>query len=164
MKLATEAHPSRYAGTLRRYRYGPATLKVDWALDAPIPWTAAQAREAGTVHVGGNAAEVLETTSTTSGLPERPFLLLGQQSLADPTRAPPGRHTAWAYTHGPQGVDWESERDRHVERIEPRSSASPPAFASTCSRATCSVPATSNDATRTSSAATSAAAATRSAR
>ena len=73
----------RYARAVGRFRHGPPTVKVDWALDGPIPWEAAAAREAGTVHVGGQGA----------------FLLCGQQSIADPGRAPAGRHTAWAYTH-----------------------------------------------------------------
>jgi phytoene dehydrogenase-like protein len=127
--LAGEALPSRYTAALRRYRPGPATLKLDWALDGPIPWTAPQAREAGTVHVGGSAAEVLESTSMNGSLPERPFMLLGQQSLADPSRAPAGKHTAWAYTHGPQsGVDWPAEQDRHVERMEAQIERFAPGF------------------------------------
>jgi phytoene dehydrogenase-like protein len=117
--LTAGALPARYSRGLRRYRMGPSTLKIDWALDGPIPWSAPQAREAGTVHVGGSAAEILQTTAPGDGLPERPFMLLGQQSLADTSRAPAGKHTAWAYSHGPQtGVDWVAERDRHVERME----------------------------------------------
>ncbi len=127
-ELAGEALPRRYAGALRRYRPGPATLKLDWALDGPIPWTAPQAREAGTVHVGGSAGEVLESTAIADGLPERPFLLLGQQSLADPTRAPAGKHTAWAYAHGPQTLDWAAERERHVERMEAQVERFAPGF------------------------------------
>jgi phytoene dehydrogenase-like protein len=87
--LAGDALPARYASALRRYRVGPSTLKLDWALDGPIPWTAPQAREAGTVHLGGSAPEVLRTTAIRDDLPERPFMLLGQQSLADPSRARP---------------------------------------------------------------------------
>jgi len=126
--LAGEALPARYARALGRYRHGPATLKVDWALDGPIPWSAAAVRQAGTVHVGGPADEVLATTSITSGLAERPFMLLGQQSLADPSRAPAGKHTAWAYTHGPPEADWEGERDRHVERMEAQVERFAPGF------------------------------------
>jgi phytoene dehydrogenase-like protein len=126
--LAGDALPAAYARALRRYRHGPATLKVDWALDGAIPWTAPEAREAGTVHVGGSAEELLEGTATRGGLPERPFMLLGQQSIADPTRAPAGRHTAWAYTHGPRSVDWQAERDRHVERMEARIESFAPGF------------------------------------
>jgi phytoene dehydrogenase-like protein len=116
--LAGAALPARYARALRRYRPGPATLKIDWALDGQIPWTAQQAREAGTIHLGGSAREMLQRATTASALPEHPFMLLGQQSIADPSRAPAGRHTAWAYTHGPHTVDWEAERDRHVDRME----------------------------------------------
>jgi phytoene dehydrogenase-like protein len=127
--LAGDAFPGRYARALRRYRYGPATLKLDWALDGPIPWTAPQAREAGTVHLGGSASELLATTAAMrAGLPERPFMLVGQQSLADPTRAPAGKHTAWGYTHGPHTVDWAAERDRHVERMEAQVERFAPGF------------------------------------
>jgi phytoene dehydrogenase-like protein len=127
--LVGDALPGRYARALRRYRYGPATLKVDWALDGPIPWTAPQAREAGTVHLGGSAPELLQSTAAMrTGLPERPFMLLGQQSLADPTRAPAGKHTAWGYTHGPHTVDWTAESDRHVERMEAQVERFAPGF------------------------------------
>ncbi len=127
VSLAGDALPARYARALRRYRMGPATLKLDWALDGPIPWLAPEAREAGTVHVGGSAEEVLRVTAP-GGLHERPFMLLGQQSLADPTRAPAGKHTAWAYTHGPHTVDWAAERDRHVERMEAQIERFAPGF------------------------------------
>jgi phytoene dehydrogenase-like protein len=127
--LAGEALPARYARALGRYELGPATLKLDWALAGPIPWLAPQAREAGTVHVGGSAAEVLQATAHgRAGLPERPFMLLGQQSLADPTRAPQGKHTAWAYTHGPHTVDWTAARERHAERMEAQIERFAPGF------------------------------------
>ncbi len=128
LALAGGALGGRYAAALGRFRYGPATLKLDWALAGPIPWTSPIAREAGTVHVGGGAEEVLATTSMTVGLPERPFMLLGQQSLADPTRAPAGRHTAWAYTHGPRSADWAGERDRHAGRMEAQIERFAPGF------------------------------------
>ncbi len=120
--------PPGYLRALRRYRPGPATLKVDWALDGPIPWSAPEALGAGTVHLGGTAAEVLETTGMTTRLPERPFMLLGQQSIADRSRAPAGKHTAWAYTHGPQAIDWSAERDGHVERMEAQIERFAPGF------------------------------------
>jgi phytoene dehydrogenase-like protein len=126
--LAGEALPAIYTGALRRFRPGPATLKVDWALDGPIPWSAPEAREAGTVHVGGSAPEMLEATTATTSLHEHPFMLVGQQTIADPSRAPAGKHTAWAYTHGPQSVDWEAERDRHVERMEAQVERFAPGF------------------------------------
>jgi phytoene dehydrogenase-like protein len=130
LALAGDALPARYAAALRRFRYGASTLKVDWALSGPIPWEAPEARGAGTVHVGGSEQEVLRSTAAT-GVPrlaELPFMLCGQQSLADPTRAPEGKHTAWAYTHGPHGVDWEAERDGLVERMEARIEAFAPGF------------------------------------
>lgn len=122
--------PTAYRRLMTRYRYGPATLKVDWALAGPIPWEAPEARGAGTVHVGGDEDEVVRTIAASEhALPQQPFMLLGQQSLADPTRAPAGRHTAWAYTHGPRaGVDWAAEQDRHVERIEAQVERFAPGF------------------------------------
>jgi phytoene dehydrogenase-like protein len=126
LQLAGDALPSTYRRLLRRFRPGPATVKVDWALDGPIPWTAPQARSAGTVHVGGGESDVRRALACAqTGLPERPFLLLGQQSLADPTRAPEGRHTAWAYTHAPAaGLD----QDLAVERIEAQVERFAPGF------------------------------------
>ncbi len=111
--------PARYARALTRYRYGPATVKVDWALDGPIPWADRAARQAGTVHVGGAGDD---------GRPEPPFLLLGQQSLADPTRAPAGKHTAWAYTHGPPTAEWAAATTGHVERVEAQVERFAPGF------------------------------------
>jgi len=120
----TDRLGERYTTALRRFRYGPSTLKLDWALSGPIPWTAAQARGAGTVHVGGDDTDVLRATAHTGveTLPEQPFLLVGQQSIADPTRAPAGQHTAWAYTHGPHGADYTGHAERmeaQVERFAP---------------------------------------------
>jgi phytoene dehydrogenase-like protein len=128
--MAGEHLPGVYRRLLRRYRYGAATVKVDWALDGPIPWLAEAVRGAGTVHVGGSEEELVATIDASArGLPERPFLLLGQQTVADPTRAPAGKHTAWAYTHGPQdGVDWAVELDRHLQRIEAQVERYAPGF------------------------------------
>ena len=130
LALAGEHLGSLYRRLLRRYTYGPATVKVDWALDGPIPWLAEEVRSAGTVHVGGGEAELVATIAASAhGLPERPFLLLGQQTVADPTRAPDGRHTAWAYTHGPRaGVDWAGELARHVQRMEAQVERYAPGF------------------------------------
>jgi phytoene dehydrogenase-like protein len=117
--MAGDALSGWYRRALGSYVYGPATVKVDWALDAPIPWRAPEAREAGTVHVGGGEDAMLESVfEAQTGIPRRPFLLLGQQSVADPSRAPEGRHTAWAYTHGPQGMDGPLAGDEHVAAIE----------------------------------------------
>ncbi|HUR84720.1 MAG TPA: NAD(P)/FAD-dependent oxidoreductase [Solirubrobacteraceae bacterium] len=128
LRLAGDALGDAYTRKAVRFRYGTETVKLDWALDAPIPWESADARLAGTVHVGGTAAEIRAglTDVERGRLPEQPFLLSGQQSLADPTRAPAGKHTAWAYTHVPHGVDWDAEREafagvieRQVERFAP---------------------------------------------
>jgi phytoene dehydrogenase-like protein len=129
LRMCGDELPPAYARALRNYRQGQATIKVDWALDGPIPWEAEAAREAGTVHVGGDEPEVLETTSMHATLPEQPFLLVGQQSLADPSRAPAGKHTAWAYTHGSsRNVDWAAEQDAHVERMEQQVERFAPGF------------------------------------
>jgi phytoene dehydrogenase-like protein len=124
--LGGDALSSWYRALIKRYIYGPGTLKLDWALDGPIPWTNPEVRGAGTVHVGAGEDELLETIKTSAErLPERPFLLLGQQSIADPTRAPAGKHTAWAYTHGPaEAPDWEA----HVERVEAQVERYAPGF------------------------------------
>jgi phytoene dehydrogenase-like protein len=129
-RLAGDALPRTYRSLLRRYSYGPATVKVDWALDGPIPWEATEPRAAGTVHVGGGDEELAKTLAETrERLPGRPFLLLGQQSLADPSRAPAGQHTAWAYTRAPpRGVDWGAELDPLAERIEAQVERFAPGF------------------------------------
>jgi phytoene dehydrogenase-like protein len=127
-RLTGAGLPGRYAAALRRYRPGPATLKVDWALAGAIPWSSPEARHAGTVHVGGGEDQLLRSVAAGTTLPERPFMLVGQQSIADPTRAPAGRHTAWAYTRGPQALDWATEAQRHVERIEAQVERYAPGF------------------------------------
>ncbi len=128
--MAGEHFTPRYRRALSRFTYGPATLKVDWALDGPIPWENEGARQAGTVHVAGSAAELAAAVAESRhGLPDKPFLLLGQQSIADPTRAPAGMHTAWAYTHGPPtGVDWVAAEDAHVARVEAQVERFAPGF------------------------------------
>lgn len=130
LALAESSLPSSYVASLRRFRHGSATVKVDWALSDPIPWSAPVAHRAGTVHVGGTDREVLRAVALTGddGLAERPFMLTGQQTVADPSRAPEGKHTAWAYTHGPHGVDWAAEGERHVERMEAQMERFAPGF------------------------------------
>jgi phytoene dehydrogenase-like protein len=130
LAMTGDALDGRYARALSNYRYGPATVKVDWALSGPIPWEAEEPRHAGTVHVGGSEEDVLAATAPLSGsnLHPKPFLLLGQQSLYDHTRAPEGKHTGWAYTHGPHDADWEHETERHVERIEEQVERFAPGF------------------------------------
>ena len=97
--------------------------KVDWALSGPVPWQAAACREAGTVHLGGTLAEVArsEAEVTAGRLPERPYCIVAQPGVADPTRAPAGQHTLWAYCHVPSGsaVDASSLIEAQIERFAP---------------------------------------------
>lgn len=112
-----------YQWQLRRYRYGMGVFKVDWALAEPIPFTAPECAQAGTVHLGGTLAEIVasERASAQGQHPARPFVLLAQQSRFDATRAPAGRHTAWAYCHVPNGspLDQTAAIERQVERFAP---------------------------------------------
>ncbi len=102
---------------------GPAAFKVDWALEEPIPWLDEISRRAGTVHVGGTFEEIMAAEdSVNSGThPEQPFVLIAQQTLFDPTRAPEGRHTAWGYCHVPRGsnLDMTDAIEAQVERFAP---------------------------------------------
>src|SRR5690606_25365003 len=97
--------------------------KVDWALDGPIPWKASECRSAGTVHLGGTYDEIaLSERLTNEGkLSERPFTLVAQQSVFDPTRAPEGKHTGWAYCHVPHGFtgDATEQIENQIERFAP---------------------------------------------
>jgi phytoene dehydrogenase-like protein len=131
LALAEDALPDAYVRRLVAFRYGPSTVKVDWALDGPVPWSAELPRRAGTVHLGGTAGEITEAIASSERgvLPEYPFLLFGQQSVADPTRAPAGKHTAWAYTHVPRAVDWATQRDGFVGRMEAQVERFAPGFA-----------------------------------
>jgi phytoene dehydrogenase-like protein len=115
LRLAGGLLPERYAGQLRRYRHGPGAYKLDWALDGPIPWRAEACRRAGTVHLGGTLDEISASEwAAWSGRPgPPPFVLLAQHTLFDPTRAPEGKHTAWAYCHVPNG--WEGDMTEAVE-------------------------------------------------
>jgi phytoene dehydrogenase-like protein len=121
--IAGDELPSRYRRRLNRFRYGPGVFKIDWALDGPIPWRAADCAGAATVHVGGTIEEIArhEAEIWRGRNSEPPFVLLAQHTLFDPTRAPAGKHTAWAYCHVPSGsTDDMSERiERQVERFAP---------------------------------------------
>ena len=125
-----EALGSAYARRLRRYRYGPGTVKLDWALDGPIPWTAPEARSAGTIHVAGPPEAIRSASLMVKDgqLPREPFLLAGQQTVADPTRAPEGKHTAWAYTRVPRGLDWAQEGGWFLEAMEEQIERFAPGF------------------------------------
>jgi phytoene dehydrogenase-like protein len=115
--------PAGYVHRLRRYRYGPGVFKLDWALDGPIPWRDPRCLEASTVHVGGTLEEIAaaEAAVWRGEHPERPFVLVVQQSQFDPSRAPAGKHTGYAYCHVPSGSDVDSTAaiERQIERFAP---------------------------------------------
>lgn len=115
--------PRRFAAKLGRYRYGPGAFKVDWALSAPIPWKSPECLEAATVHVGGTFDEIAaaEAAPWRGECADRPFVLVTQPGVFDPTRAPAGQHTAWGYCHVPNGstVDMTMRIEAQVERFAP---------------------------------------------
>ena len=123
VRLAGDRLPERYARRLGRYRYGPGVFKLDWALDGPIPWTAPEVARAGTVHLGGTLDQIAasEHSAVRGEHHERPFVLLVQSSIFDDTRAPCGKHTAWAYCHVPHGStrDMTEAIEAQVERFAP---------------------------------------------
>lgn len=123
LRVAGARLPPWYRRALERYRYGSAAFKVDWALDGPTPWSAPECARAATVHLGGTLEEIAasEAAHVRGALHERPFVLFVQPTLFDPTRAPPGRHTAWAYCHVPHGYagDALDRIERQVERYAP---------------------------------------------
>ena len=123
LKLASDRFPPSYRWELQKYQYGPGVFKMDWALNSPIPWNAKECGRAATVHVGGSAEEIIaaEAAVDKGRCPDRPFVLLAQQSLFDPSRAPEGHHTAWAYCHLPRGstVDMSERIESQIERFAP---------------------------------------------
>lgn len=123
LEIAGERFSSIYKWQLERYRYGMGVFKIDWALDGPIPFTSADCRKAGTVHLGNTYEEISANEKLTSlgQHAQKPFVLLAQQSLYDKSRAPEGKHTAWAYCHVPNGstVDMTAAIENQVERFAP---------------------------------------------
>jgi phytoene dehydrogenase-like protein len=115
--------PDSYVQRLRRYRYGPGAFKLDWALDGPIPWRDPRCLDASTVHLGGTLEEIAASESAVwrGKHPARPFVLVVQQSQFDPSRAPAGKHTGYAYCHVParSTVDCTAAIERQVERFAP---------------------------------------------
>lgn len=115
--------PGRYRRRLERYRYGPGVFKMDWALREPVPWRASACRRAGTIHVGGSLDEIADSERAAwhGRVHERPYVLTVQPSVWDPTRAPAGRHTLWAYCHVPHGagLDMTDRIERQIERFAP---------------------------------------------
>lgn len=123
LAIAGDRFPARYRRRLHRWRYGSGSFKVDWALDGPVPWSDPALAGAGVLHLGGPAQEVIDAErSVAQGrVPRRPFVLFAQATVADPTRAPAGRHTGWGYCHVPHGsdVDMTSAIEDQVERFAP---------------------------------------------
>lgn len=123
LRIGGERLPSAYRRQLEHYRYGPGVFKIDYALAAPIPWTAANCSQAGTIHIGGTLAELAraEREVAQGKLPERPFVLLAQPTQFDSTRAPAGKHIAWAYCHVPHGstADMTARIETQIERLAP---------------------------------------------
>lgn len=121
--IAGDSLPKRYRQRLRRFRYGPGVFKLDYALSGPVPWKSSEVGRAGTVHLGGTLSEIAasERDVARGKHPDRPFVLLAQQSLFDPSRAPAGKHTVWAYCHVPNGstVDMTDRIERQIERFAP---------------------------------------------
>ena len=121
--IAGDRLSASYRRALRRYRRGPGVFKIDYALDGPVPWRASECLRAGTVHLGGTFDEVSASEGAVwrGEHPERPFVLVGQQSLFDDTRAPAGKHTLWAYCHVPNGStdDMTARIEAQLERFAP---------------------------------------------
>ncbi len=121
--IAGEALPGWYRRMLGRYRRGMGVFKVDWVLDGPVPWTAPECAQAGTVHLGGSMAEIVhsEHEAASGRHAERPYIILAQQSLFDSTRTPDGRQTLWGYCHVPNGSteDMTERIEAQIERFAP---------------------------------------------
>jgi len=123
LRIAGHRLPAWYRRRLERYRYGMGVFKIDWALDAPIPWRAGECARAGTVHLGATLDEIRrsERDAWEGRLSDRPFVLLAQPTLFDPSRAPGGRHIAWTYCHVPHAsnADMLPAIERQIERFAP---------------------------------------------
>jgi phytoene dehydrogenase-like protein len=123
LRIAGHRLSALYKRALSRYRYGMGVFKMDWALDAPIPWRNAACSRAGTVHLGGTLSEIArsEREIWNGGATERPFVLIAQPTVFDPSRAPAGRHVGWAYCHVPHGstVDMSTRIEQQIERYAP---------------------------------------------
>ena len=123
ISLAGDRLPASYRRRLEGYRYGPGVFKMDWALNAPVPWRANGCRRAGTIHLGGSMQEIAESERATweGRVHDRPYVLLVQPSRWDPARAPDGKATLWGYCHVPHGssVDMTSRIESQIERFAP---------------------------------------------
>jgi phytoene dehydrogenase-like protein len=123
LRIAGQRLPSRYRRRLESFRHAPGIFKIDYALSEPIPWKAEACRRAGTIHLGGSIDEIAaaERDVSRGKIPERPFVLVAQQSLFDETRAPRGQHTLWAYCHVPfdSKIDMSERIESQIERFAP---------------------------------------------
>lgn len=123
LRIAGDSLPPAYRRKMERFRYGPGIFKADYVLDGPIPWRAQACRRAGTVHVGGSFEEIAaaERAVVSGEVPQRPFVLLAQPTLADKTRAPAGKHILWAYCHVPSGSSFDMTQriEQQIERFAP---------------------------------------------
>ncbi len=132
--IAAQHLPGRIVRKMRSFVQGWGTFKVDWALDGPVPWAAESAREAAVVHAGDSLADLQTFTQQVRAghLPTNPYLVIGQQSVCDPTRAPTGKHTLWAYSRvpnrAPEGQDWAAIQDRFADAIDERIEGLAPGF------------------------------------
>ncbi len=130
--LPARAVPSWVRTSIRRFRYGWGTFKMDWALSGPVPWAHPEAREAGVVHAGDSVADLIAFTRQVRAgrLPDNPYLVIGQQSLADPARAPEGGHTLWAYSRVPPRPEggWAACKEAFADRVERRIEQLAPGF------------------------------------
>jgi len=123
VRMAADRIPARYRRSLERYRYGPGVFKMDWALNAPVPWRAPECGRAGTIHLGSTLAEIAdsERAAWDGRIHDKPYVLLVQPTVCDPSRAPAGKHTLWAYCHIPNRstVDMTEYIERQIERYAP---------------------------------------------
>jgi phytoene dehydrogenase-like protein len=133
LRLLPEADVPGWARwRMRRFTYGWGTFKMDWALAGAAPWHHPEPRESAVVHTGESVEDLIAFTRQVreGRLPHNPYLVIGQQSLADPTRAPQPNHTLWAYSHVPSNIDggWERNREAFADRIEERIERLAPGF------------------------------------
>jgi len=123
LRIAGQQLPSSYRRQLESFRHGPGVFKIDYALSEPVPWNAEACRRAGTIHLGGGIDEIaaVERDVARGKIPERPFVLVAQQSLFDATRAPHGKHTLWGYCHVPFDckIDMSDQIESQIERFAP---------------------------------------------
>jgi phytoene dehydrogenase-like protein len=123
VRIAGRRLTASYVRSLGNFNYGPGVFKIDWALSEPVPWTYSECSRTATLHLGGSANEIMagERDSWNGRTPTRPFVLFAQQSLFDPSRAPEGKHTGWAYCHVPNGstADMTDIIEDQVERFAP---------------------------------------------